>query len=232
MTANTNNVTFETQSAEAILWSHIQNKAWIKVQKIISFQPNLAKPCNCACCQCCNKQHSPLLLACKLNPPIEVVERLIKANPAAVFEADCEKRLPLHLACEYGASPEVIKKIVLSNVDATITRDIYGMLPIHKVCESYFDNLDPLLSDMDAEDFLMEVVQGLLSIQPTSVLIEDNREMNPIEYAVDAELSMTIVKVLQQVSVSEHKKEVEVEVVYGSKFVHNKTRYCEELSAQ
>ena len=226
MAVNTTNITIKSKNAEAVLLSHIQNKAWTKVQKIISFNQNLAKPCDSPCCPCCNQQHSPLLLACALNPPIEVVECLIKANPSAVFERDCEEKLPLHLACEYGAKPEVIKQIVLSNVDAAIKKDIYGMLPIHKVCESYFDSLDPFISDAEAEKFLMEVVQGLLSVQPAAVLIEDNREMNPIEYAVDSELSIAIIQVLQKISVQEHKKEADVFV----DFIHMKINHCQGIS--
>ena len=198
----------QSTSARVMLSIFIGKRSWNKVQKALSFNRDLAKPCISPCCPHCSKPHSPLLLACKLNPPLEVIDSLLEANPMAVFEIDCEKKTPLHLACEYGAAPAVIKRIVQANKDATIERDIYGMLPIHRVCESYLDRVDSHLSDEDAEYCLMEVVQGLLGVHPDAILIEDYKEMNPIEYALEAELNLAIIQILQKASERQHNKKV------------------------
>ena len=196
----------ERKSAETLLLRLIRQRAWKKIRKILSFNPKLAKSRASPCCAHCTQLHSPLLLACELSPPLDIVESLLQFNSAAAFEADCEKKLPLHVACEYGASPVVIQKLLEANTGATMKKDIYGMLPIHKVCQSYLYNFDPYSSEKDPQYSLIETITILLNIQPIALLVDDHKEMNPIEYALESNLSLAVIIILQKVSEREHLK--------------------------
>ena len=208
--------------AGTVLLSLIRQRAWNKVLKILSFNPKLAQPCESSCRENCTQLHSPLLLACKLNPPLDVVNSLLQAYPDASVETDCENKLPLHVACEFGAHPAVINTLLKANIDAAMEKDIFGMLPIHRVCDSYLYNFDIGSTKMDPQYSVIETISILLGAQPTALLVDDNKEMCPIEYAIESNLSLAVIRILQKVSQRELlKKEMNIK----NTSEHGKRRY-------
>lgn len=83
-------------------------------------------------------QMSALHLACKHDPPIDVINLLIEANPHAAFiRSHPHGELPLHYATgSYIASSDVINELVKLNPAAVATQrtDDLRTTPLHQVC--------------------------------------------------------------------------------------------------
>lgn len=174
----------------------IVKRDWEKVARKVKSDRTLAMPHKSQICNRCGQLHSSLFLACKYNPPLRVIQAVMRANPWAIFEIDCEKRLPLHLACEFGASPNVIKELVDAYPEAISKRDQYGMLPIHKVCQSYYSNVDMLISKEKTEKYLERVLKLLLAFDPRMVLEKDSNEMNAIDHASGSLMCSNCIKII------------------------------------
>ena len=129
----TDSIQHQSTSSVTSICSLIKKRSWSQVQQAVTHDHTLAIQCPTLRGAHCNYSHIPLLLACRMNPPVSIITSLLKANPSAVFERDSKGRLPLHLACEYGASSRVIRTILNANPQAVSMKDGLGMLPIHKI---------------------------------------------------------------------------------------------------
>jgi hypothetical protein len=69
------------------------------------------------------------------NPPLFVVEALLRASPELVNVPNATKQLPLHLACCYRASPEVLQALVELNPSNLGVRNGLGFYPLHILCD-------------------------------------------------------------------------------------------------
>ena len=117
--------------------AHIETRRWSLVEKDFSNGYTLAVPCHSPSCKHCKRSYGPLLFACKHDPPLKLIQSLLKADPLAAYEADCEEKYPLHIACEYGASPAVVNELIQANARAIKEKDIFGMMPIHIISKNY-----------------------------------------------------------------------------------------------
>lgn len=187
----------------------IQKRKWKKVLQLLKSN-SMANTRICHKFDCKYHVQSPLLLACKNNPPVKIVDLFLKKDPYAVFSHDCDERLPLHLACQYGASPEVIKKLVRMNKKAVIVKDKFGMLPIHLACRFYGSNKSGYKTQIIYEKHLMQVLSILLKTKADTVLEEDSYGISPIEHALESDLSMYIVRALQRQAVYIKERELEL----------------------
>ena len=174
----------------------MMQRSWTKIQKTIATNHALAMPRSYPNCTLCKESLSPLFYACALDPPLGIIVNLLEANPAAVLDTDCERKLPLHLACEYGASPEVIKELLEANMEAVSKKDIHGMLPIHKVCRYYYDNRSPWVSKTAALKITIDVLNMLLRADPTTIIEEDFKGLCPIEHALETEMNIKVIRAL------------------------------------
>lgn len=73
----------------------------------------------------------PLHSACARQPPVGLVQALIKAYPDGPKCVDDQGMYALHYACGNQASREVIRLLLSNNSDAAKIPDPRGMLPIH-----------------------------------------------------------------------------------------------------
>ena len=141
-------------------------------------------------------QDNLLHIACKFNPPIDIVKYLIKSTPLAPHEMDCKGRYPLHIACEYGCEFEIVQLLTTSNPDAAKKIDINCRSPYLLACKSYVKNSKWSSATKD----LLKVLKKLDEIDTKMHALEDIDDMTPLEYAVEAELSMRIVTYIQQIT--------------------------------
>ena len=74
---------------------------------------------------------SPLHLACKRNPPQEIVRSLIEAAPQMIECTDMYQRYPIHHAAEWGANLGVIDVLCRANPQTVKAIDIDGRTPLH-----------------------------------------------------------------------------------------------------
>ena len=107
--------------------------------------------------------------ACKNQPPVELIDALLKAYESAVQTKGQWGYLPLHLACCSRASPEVIAKLILAYPSATRTKDDHeGFLPLHLASKSGADE---------------EVIMALLTVHPKASAVRDLKGKTPIDHA-------------------------------------------------
>ena len=132
----------------------------------------------------------------EFNPPIDIVKYLIKSNPLAPHEMDCKGRYPLHVACEYGCEFEIMQLLMTSNPDAAKKIDINCRSPYLLACRSYVKNSKWSCATKD----LLKVLKMLDDIDTKMHALEDIDNMTPLEYAVEAELSMRVITYIQKIS--------------------------------
>ena len=73
----------------------------------------------------------PLHLACKRDPPVEIILALIDAAPESTEISDMYQRFPIHYAAEWGASIEVLEALLKNSPQSLMTADIEGKTPLH-----------------------------------------------------------------------------------------------------
>jgi hypothetical protein len=81
------------------------------------------------------------------NPPLYVVEALLKACPDLVNVANACKQLPLHVACCYRSPSEVLEALIEANPETLGYRNKLGLYPLHILCDRgcTMESLDVML---------------------------------------------------------------------------------------
>lgn len=152
----------------------INSQEWEELKRIIKADPNIAQV---GFGKNERSSESQLLLheVCKQQPPLDVVEVLIDANPSALKVKGQCGCTPLHWAVSYGASAEVVAKLIHSYPPGTRVRDdIHQVLPIH------------LASKWGVPD---DVVLEILVAHPEGYFIRDGDGLTPMDYANQLRLS-------------------------------------------
>ncbi len=189
----------------------IHCQEWSKLEKVLSEQKLLRVISEHI--QKCDEFNGMTLLhaVVRYNPPLHILDTIILAHGDALEGQDCLGRTPLHVACGSGAHCQIIRRLVKAFPRACDLQDEDGRLPIHLACDT-----ECVLFEGDQTPRApptIDVVKILLSGSLQSVLVEDEDEMNPIEYAIISDLSIKIVKLLQKASMSIRKKEAEVKMI-------------------
>lgn len=147
----------------------------------------------------CNGNHSLLHLALKMQPPLSIIESLVDIFPEAINEIDCMKRLPLHIACLHGTKAQVIKYLVSINPNATEIKDISGKTPLHLLFDDYKKKIYCIQTDSSRTNRTMtEIVTCLCNSGPRSTISEDENDMSPIEFAIEQEADLKVIRLLQK----------------------------------
>ena len=137
----------------------------------------------------------------KYNPPLHILDAMIYAHGDALMGQDCVGRTPLHVACGTGASAEIIRRLVKAYPQACDLQDEDGRLPLHLACDTecvLFEGDDQIPKAPPT----VNVVKALLSGSLRSVLVEDEDEMSPLEYAIVSDANINVVKLLQKASMT------------------------------
>ena len=143
----------------------------------------------------------------KYNPPLSILNKMIKAHSDALKGQDCVGRTPLHVACGTGASANIIRSLVKEYPEACNVQDEDGRLPLHLACDS-----ECVLFEGDETHRApptLEVIRPLLSGSLRSVLVEDEDDMSPIEYAIVSDADIKVVKLLQKASMTIRRQDKE-----------------------
>ena len=148
--------------------------------------------------------------ACQSSAPLRLIVGLSTICPSSVDTADENGRYPLHLAVASGCAPEVIQFLIQRNPTSAAIQDTSGKTPLHYAGECYAEmfinnNLDLPDSEIHRNTYL--VVQMLVAVAPHAANMEDEDEMNPIEYAVLNSTHLKVIKMMQQASRKEWRKQ-------------------------
>lgn len=153
----------------------INNQDWEKLKRLIKSDPSIAHVGFGTKDRRSSETQLLLHEVCKQQPPLDVVEVLIDANPSALKVKGQCGCTPLHWAVSYGASAEVVAKLIQSYPPGTRVRDdIQQVLPIH------------LASKWGVPD---DVVLEILVAHPEGYFIRDGDGLTPMDYANQLRLS-------------------------------------------
>lgn len=189
----------------AIVLELIHTQNWAKFEKVTS-QPKLFKIIT-EYIQKCDEFNGMTLLhvIVKRKPPLHILDAMIHAHSDALRGQDCVGRTPLHVACGTGADAKIIRSLVKAFPQACDLKDEDGRLPLHLACDT-----DCVLFEGDQTPRAppsVDVVKALLAASLRSVLVEDDDEMSPIEYAIVSGSSIDVVKLLQKASMAKRREE-------------------------
>lgn len=187
--------------------THICNKQWVNVMCIVASESDpdfFEGKCSCNSPMCFiarNQEQASLLhIICSSDPPSPMVDIVIEKYPPLLSYRDHVDRLPLHIACQYGASPEVIRLLIGCHMRACMEKDAVGKLPLHIACENYVEWSRLYMSRNQANRCLMTVIRNLIEVYPISLLVEDNKGMCPLEYALLSKAEDNVVNCLREKS--------------------------------
>jgi Ankyrin repeat len=123
------------------------NVDWEHLLEQVRLHPSIARYCD-------EERLEMFLLhfVCALQPPLEVVEAVMMANPEAISKKSLFAEItPLMVACGRNASPQVIRRLVKGAEETILMTNADGYAAIHWACR---------------EDVAPEVVHKLLQVLP------------------------------------------------------------------
>eukprot|EP00985_Skeletonema_marinoi_P009367 scaffold4361_cov143-Skeletonema_marinoi.AAC.7 len=116
-------------------------------------------------------------------------------------------RFPVHIACAYGASSDFIYKCVSLYPLTAAAQDNDGRTPFHFLCKSYANSCDDTSMSWDRnaiERRMTRILWILYRKAPSAIIIEDNHGVDVVEYALEADMSMTFIRLLQDMVARVH----------------------------
>ena len=137
---------------------------------------------------------------CRHEPPLEIIAQMIRLRPELVSAQDRLGRTPLHIAAGCSAHPHVIKLIAHADPATCTVQDEDMRTPLHLACDRYCNLFEDPHSDdsSDGRDPSYDAIRALLSESLQATMLEDEDEMNPLEYAIMSDADIKVVKLLQK----------------------------------
>lgn len=137
--------------------------------------------------------------AARFQAPLRTITTLSTLYPVSLESPDATGRYPIHVAAKWGAMPDVIKFLLQSNTTAAGVQDSLGKTPMHYIGECYALNYSPRKAQIfPMQESLLQCIKLIKTVAPTSMNLEDNEGCNAIEYALDNEYDIKVVKAMQR----------------------------------
>ena len=118
--------------------------------------------------------------------------------PECLRQEDKDGRFPSHVACSSGCSPEFISHCVNMCPQSVASRDKEGKTPFHHLCKSYVSPKH--VATTATLKRMQQILWMLFRKAPGSIVVEDNLELSPIDYALESNLGMSFIGVLQDMA--------------------------------
>ena len=125
---------------------------------------------------------TPLHLACRNGPPLDIVQMLIAASPVTVSMSDSFGWLPLHYACANEASQEVLKLLAEQYPESKTCVDKRMRTPLHFA--------------LGHTDRPANVTTVILLSETGAALFADENGMLPLHYACAYGVGEDVLRVL------------------------------------
>ena len=137
--------------------------------------------------------------AARFQAPQRTIKLLSQHFPISLESADATGRYPIHVAAKWAAMPDVIQFLLRSNPTAAGVQDCLGKTPMHYIAEYYAANYSHRKAQiLPMQESMLEVVKLLKTAAPTSMNLEDNEGCNAIEYALENECDIRVIKAMQR----------------------------------
>lgn len=142
-------------------------------------------------------EESILQFALRYRAPLHIVKLLALRYPLCLTRPDSTGKFSCHVAAKYSATPNVMDYLVSKNKYAAGVQDPLGKTPIHYVAEFYACNND-LARATIVNEHMLQVVRILRDAAPESFNLEDNEGCNAIEYAIENDVDIKVIKTMQR----------------------------------
>lgn len=136
----------------------------------------------------------------RCNPPLDVVAKMMDICPDQLAAKDCLGRTPLHVAAGSSAEPRLVKLIAHAYPASCDATDEDGKTPLHFACDSTCELFEDDANRTMPREICHDTIQALLSESLLAATIEDEDEMNALEYAIMSDAGLRTVKLLQKAS--------------------------------
>ncbi|KAL7524322.1 hypothetical protein ACHAXR_001490, partial [Thalassiosira sp. AJA248-18] len=181
-----------------LLLDLIEAQDWTQFQEVALSSSQTFEFISRSISECKEFNGMTLLHACvRYDPPIKLLDQMIKLYPEALEGEDCLGRTPLHVAAGSSASPWVIKLLTINYPQACNIQDEDGRTPLHFACDTSCE----LFEDDECSPRgppTLNTVKVLLSGSLDAVTLEDEDEMNAVEYAIISDAPLDVVNLLQK----------------------------------
>lgn len=135
--------------------------------------------------------------ALRYRAPLHIIKLLSANFPRCIYRPDSTGKYAVHVAAKYGAMPNVVDYLVAKNRTAASVQDPSGKCPIHYVGEFYAStNESP--SVLALNENMLAVVRILREAAPQSFNLEDHEGYNAIEYAIESDCDIKVIKTMQR----------------------------------
>jgi len=161
----------------SVLHTLIHNEKWNAVRA--SLQKSEVKPVLTIYDE---KFCTPLILACKYNAPVDIVELMLSHEPNCCSMPDEDGNFPLHYACRYGYDTAVLQELINCYSQAASKRNRKMRSPLQIILER-----PGLPSNM---------MVGLLRLYPASASLCDKNGDLPLHYCGKVEMDVKTLQVL------------------------------------
>ncbi|KAL7525216.1 hypothetical protein ACHAXR_000907, partial [Thalassiosira sp. AJA248-18] len=109
----------------------IEDQDWIKFEEIVLSNPRTFQLISKSISESEEFNGMTLLHACmRFDPPLTLLDQMIKIYPRALKAEDCLGRTPLHIAAGGGASQWVIQLLTMNYPQACNIQDQDGKTPL------------------------------------------------------------------------------------------------------
>ncbi|KAK1744584.1 ankyrin repeat domain-containing protein [Skeletonema marinoi] len=136
----------------------------------------------------------------RCNPPLDVVAKMMDICPDQLAAKDCLGRTPLHVAAGSSAEPRLVKLIAHAYPASCDATDEDGKTPLHFACDSTCELFEDDANRTMPREICHDTIQALLSESLLAATIEDEDEMNALEYAIMSDAGLMTVRLLQKAS--------------------------------
>lgn len=178
----------------------IEMQEWEQLQKVALSNPKTFQVISESIAECEDFNGMTLLhAAVRYDPPIRVLDKMIRLYPSALRGQDCIGRTPLHVAAGCGASSSIIKLLTVGYREACDLQDEDGRTPLHFACDTscqLFEEDEDVVRAPPSLDTVRVLLAGSLK----AVTLEDEDEMNAVEYAIVSDAPIEVVNLLQKAS--------------------------------
>ena len=167
------------------LWHQVENTLFSTPVELIEIDDRMAIT-----------KENILHFTCRFDAPQSAIELIASKYPKSLHTPDNIGRYPIHVASKYGASPEVIQFLICENFAASGVPDDTGKTPIHYAAQYYSRGSHGSVKEMNEN--MLQVVRLLKASAPESFNLEDNQECNAIEYALESNVDIKVIKAIQR----------------------------------
>ena len=178
----------------------VSTRQWCRLNTYVLKNKDLVSIYRGVCSHTCNSSHTTLQYACNYHPPQSAIKWIYNADPKAIRRRDCKGSFTLHIACAQGCSPSVIKYLLEKYPQAAEKTDKKDRTPFLLACKSYIRK--SMNTSLIANNELLEVLHMLSVAAPMSFIREDCYRKAPLDYALEANVDMSVIQYVQIISSS------------------------------